>query len=168
LEQGEGTNAGGGTKPPSCAEDAHTWAEDSNRSGKSADEGIQEQDALAQSMASSPSMAGQMRGANFESKAIQNNKEKLPVDRCGKVYVCTVCGKEQEVDIVGGNRVAEAKSRNQKQVKKRSAQCKRLKSIQTQHFDQEKKPLAKIDGSLSDVGESKAIYERRGFEVETL
>ena len=109
-----------------------------------------------------------MRGSAFEAKAIADNKVKLPVESCGKVYICTVCGKEQEVDVVGGNRVAEAKSRNAKQVRKRSDQCKRLKGIQAQCLDPQKAPLAKLDGNLEDAAESAKIYERRGFAIELI
>jgi hypothetical protein len=168
VESGESSASAGDPKPPSCAEDGHVWKEDPKRKGQSADDAAQAQDAKAAELSSKPSRAGEMRGAAFEAKAIRDNKEKLPVERCGVVYVCSVCGKEQEVDIAGGGRVAEAKSRKTKQVKSRSAQCKRLKSIQAQHYDKSKKPLAKLDGSLSDVNESKAIYERRGFSTEVV
>ena len=113
-------------------------------------------------------MAKQMRGLEFEKKAIQNNKEKLPIEACGKEYVCKKCGKNQEIDIAGGGRVAEAKSRNFKGVKNKSAQSQRIKSIQKQFADPSKKPLAKIDNSLPDSGQSAAKYKERGFDVEPL
>ena len=150
-----------------CAsDDDHVWKE--AVSGDSADAQVAKLDHKIADLQGKPSRVAQMRGDQFEKKAVLDNKDKLPIDKCGKEYVCTVCGQTQEVDIVGGDRVAEAKSRNAKGVKNKGAQCRRLKGIQRQLFDPEKKPLAKIDGGLSDVGDSKAIYERRGFEVEVV
>lgn len=142
----------------------HVWEE--ANSGDNVDDQVGKLDKDISNLEGKPSRAAQIRGYEFEKKAIIHNKEKLPIEKCGKVYRCKKCKKEQEVDIVGGNRVAETKSRTSKGVKNKSDQCKRLKSIQSQLFDPSKKPLAKIDGDLNDFSKSKEIYERRGFEVE--
>jgi hypothetical protein len=147
-----------------CDEDDHEWEE--VNSGVSPDDQVSKLEGDVSKLEGKPSQASQKRGYEFEKKAVIDNKEKLPIDKCSKEYKCKKCKKTQEVDIVGNGRVAEAKSRNSKGVKNKSSQCKRLKSIQSQHFDASKKPLAKIDGDLDDVQESKEIYERRGFEVE--
>jgi hypothetical protein len=149
---------------PCKDEGDHEWEE--VNSGVSPDDQVSKLEGDVSKLEGKPSQASQKRGYEFEKKAVIDNKEKLPIDKCSKEYKCKKCKKTQEVDIVGNDRVAEAKSRNSKGVKNKSSQCKRLKSIQSQHFDPSKKPLAKIDGDLDDVQESKEIYERRGFEVE--
>lgn len=149
---------------PCKDEGDHEWEE--VHSGVSPDDQVSKLEGDVSKLEGKPSQASQKRGYEFEKKAVIDNKEKLPIDKCSKEYKCKKCKKTQEVDIVGNDRVAEAKSRNSKGVKNKSSQCKRLKSIQSQHFDPSKKPLAKIDGDLDDVQESKEIYERRGFEVE--
>lgn len=164
MDAGEGVSKA--TPPEPCDDDSHDWKED--EAGADPDDQVKELDALASGLEGKPSRARQREGYIFEKKAVQDNKDKLPIDKCSKIYKCKKCGKTQEVDISGGGRVAEAKSRNSKQVKNKRAQAKRLKGIQTQLHDPDKKPLAKIDGSLPDADESKAIYERRGFEVEVV
>jgi len=149
---------------PCKNEGDHDWEEVD--SGVSPDDQVNKLESDISHLEGKPSRTSQKRGYEFEKKAVIDNKEKLPIDKCSKEYKCKKCKKTQEVDIVGDNRVAEAKSRKTKGVKNKSSQCKRLKSIQSQHFDPGKKPLAKIDGDLEDVHESKKIYERRGFEVE--
>ncbi|VAW64470.1 hypothetical protein MNBD_GAMMA11-557 [hydrothermal vent metagenome] len=148
-----------------CKDDSdHDWEEVD--SGQSPDDQVSKLEADIDHLEGKPSRVSQKRGYEFEKKAVIDNKNKLPIDKCSKEYRCKKCKINQEVDIVGGDRVAEAKSRKSKGVKKKSGQCKRLKGIQTQLFDPGKKPLAKIDGELGDVQNSKEIYERRGFEVE--
>jgi len=149
---------------PCKDEGAHVWKEVD--SGVSPDDQVNKLESDISRREGKPSRASEKRGYEFEKKAVIDNKEKLPIDKCSKYYKCNICKKDQEVDIVGDDRVAEAKSRNSKGVKNKSSQCKRLKSIQSQHFDPSKKPLAKIDGDLEDAQKSKEIYERRGFEVE--
>ena len=149
---------------PCKNEESHVWEEVD--SGVSADDQVNKLESDISSLEGKPSRKEQKRGYEFEKKAVIDNKEKLPIDKCSKEYRCKKCKKTQEVDIAGDDRVAEAKSRKSKGVKNKSDQCKRLKSIQSQHFDSGKKPLAKIDGDLEDVQQSKEIYKRRGFEVE--
>lgn len=155
--------------PPEVAEPCkdegdHDWVEID--SGLSPDDQVNKLESDISHLEGKPSKTSQKRGYVFEKKAVIDNRDKLPIDKCSKEYKCKKCKKNQEVDVVGGGRVAEAKSRKSKGVKNKSSQCKRLKSIQSQHFDSSKKPLAKIDGELEDVQKSKEIYERRGFEVE--
>jgi uncharacterized Zn-binding protein involved in type VI secretion len=114
----------------------------------------------------SPSKAGVLRGYLFENKAIEANMVKLDIQAGTSIYKCTKCGADQEVDIIGKNQIAESKSRDARGVKKKKLQASRLKDIQTKLFDPSKKPLAKLDGTLSDVKDSESIYMRRGFEVE--
>lgn len=151
---------------PCKDEGDHDWEEVDG--GVSADDQINKLNSDISNLEGKPSRMSQKRGHEFEKKAVIKNKEKLPIDKCSKEFKCKKCKKNQEVDIAGDNRVAEAKSRKSKGVKKKSDQCKKLKSIQLQHFDPSKKPLAKIDGDLEDVQKSKEIYERRGFEVEVV
>lgn len=166
------TQLGEGVIPPSppstiepCRDESdHIWKE--FESGLSPDNQIDSLDNEISRLEGKPSRTSQKRGYEFEKKAVIDNKEKLPIDKCSKEYICIKCEKKQEVDVVGDNRVAEAKSRKVKGVKNKSDQCKRLKSIPSQLLDANKKPLAKIDGDLEDVQKSKEIYERRGFEVE--
>jgi hypothetical protein len=142
----------------------HDWEEVD--SGVSADDQVNKLEGDISDLEGKPSRLAQKRGYEFEKKAVIDNKKKLPIDKCSKEYRCKKCKINQEVDIAGDDRIAEAKSRQSKGVKNKASQCKRLKSIQSQHFDSSKKPLAKIDGDLEDVHKSKEIYERRGFEVE--
>jgi hypothetical protein len=165
MQIGEGVSKPALSQPqPPCEDDAHQWEE--SKPGKSADDQMASLTEAAAEMEGKPSQAGGKRGLEFEKKAVEKNKDTLPVDRCGREYRCRTCGKTQEVDITGGGRVAEAKSQKAKGVKNSSAQCKRLKSIQAQCLEQQKKPLAKLDASLEDVDAAEVIYKRRGFEVE--
>lgn len=166
TDMGEGVSINAPDKPSKpCPDDnSHVWRE--IEPGSDADSHVDNLDTQINSLENKPSRQGLRRGYVFEKKAVIDNKEKLPIDKCSKQYKCDICAKTQEVDITGGERVAEAKSRNAKGVKKKSGQSKRLKGIQAQHFDPDKKPLAKIDGELDDVEESRQIYERRGFDVE--
>ena len=151
---------------PCEREEDHVWEEIDD--GISADDQVSQLDKKISHLEGKPSRIEQKRGDEFEKKAVIDNKNKLPIDKCSKKYKCIKCPKTQEVDIVGNGRVAEAKSRKSKNVQKKSAQCKRLKGIQSQHFNPDKKPLAKIDGDLDDAEESRTIYERRGFDVEVV
>lgn len=164
LGEGVSTNEPDTPETPCADESSHVWKEVD--SGADVDSHISNLDASSKQLEGKPSKAGLKRGYDFEKKAVEDNRNKMPIEKCSKQYKCEICQKNQEVDIAGTDRIAEAKSRNENGVKKKSAQSKRLKSIQAQHFDAGKKPLAKIDGSLDDVEKSREIYERRGFDVE--
>lgn len=69
---------------------------------------------------------------------------------------------------MGKDQVAEAKSRSAKGVEDKRDQCRRIRDIQQKLFNPAMNPRAKLDGSKSDVGESTAIYLRRGFDVEVV
>ena len=149
---------------PCKDEGDHVWEEVD--SGITPDDQIDKLENDISNLEGKPSRMAQKRGHEFEKKAVIDNKDKLPIEKCGKEYRCKKCNKVQEVDIAGKDRIGEAKSRKAKGVKGKADQCKWIKSIQSQCFDSTKKPLAKIDGSLEDVQKSKEIYERRGFDVE--
>ena len=107
------------------------------------------------------------RGYEFENKAIDANMDKMNIQATSVVYKCRKCGEEQEVDIVGDSQLGEAKSRSAKQVKKKgSKQARNYRSIQEQKFGSGTKPRAKLDGGRGDHGETRAEFERRGFQVE--
>ena len=107
-----------------------------------------------------------MRGLEFENAAVTDNMEKMDIQAVGRTYRCSKCAKEQEVDIVGRDQVAEAKSRNFKGVKNAGKQARRVRDIQQKLFGPTKNPRAKLDGSLEDVEQSAAKYLERGFDVE--
>lgn len=112
--------------------------------------------------------AGSKRGYEFENTAIDANMEEMDIQKCGVEYKCKKCGQAQEVDIVGKDQIAEAKSRSAKKVKSKGGQARRIRDIQQKKFNIEKNPRAKLDGTLTDATESGEKYLERGFEVETV
>jgi hypothetical protein len=143
----------------------HIWEEISS---KTPEEAKKKNEADVAAMSGSPSMAGQMRGSAFENKAIDTNMEEMKIKKCSVQYKCSKCGQEQEVDIVGEDQVAEAKSRNFKQVKKRSDQARRIRDIQHKMINPGKNSRAKLDGAMSDSAQSTSKYLDRGFDVEVV
>jgi hypothetical protein len=140
--------------------------------GKSAEDGMAEQQNKIDDLKKSPSRAGQMRGAQFEKDAIDLNGRKRPIESTGRIYRCRRCGAEQEVDIVfKDGQIAEAKSRNFKGVKSGGDQAGRYTDLQTSLNKQNGtnfKPLGKLDKSRPDVDQSAEKFDSRGFEVEQL
>ena len=112
--------------------------------------------------------AGSKRGYEFENTAIDANMEEMDIQKCGVEYKCKKCGQTQEVDIVGKDQIAEAKSRSAKKVKSKGAQARRIRDIQQKKFNVDKNPRAKLDGTMTDAAESGEKYLERGFEVETV
>jgi hypothetical protein len=152
------------TTKKDCTE-GHSWKEISR---EGIDETKKKNSEEAKHLESKPSKAHQAQGPLFENAAIDDNMEKLEIQATSAIYKCTVCGAEQEVDIVGKNQIAEAKSRNANQVKKKGKQSKNYKEIQKQLIDKDKNPVAKLNGNKSDVDESKEKYIERGFDVEVV
>lgn len=143
----------------------HTWEEISS---KTPEEAKAKNSADISAMSASPSMAGQSRGYAFENKAIDTNMKEMKIKKCSVMYKCSLCGQDQEVDIVGEDQVAESKSRNFKQVSKRSQQARRIRDIQHKLISPAKNPRAKLDGSMSDATQSTEKYLGRGFDVEVV
>lgn len=107
------------------------------------------------------------RGYAFENKAIDANMVEMNIQATSAVFKCSKCGAEQEVDIVGDRQLGEAKSKSAKQVKKKgSQQARNYRSIQAQVFGEGTQPRAKLDGERGDHAETRAEFERRGFQVE--
>jgi hypothetical protein len=142
----------------------HVW--EVKTPGKSIEDQKADNQRLSDSLANKPSRASQKRGYDFENIAIDANKDKLDIQCCGREYLCSECGIEQEVDIMGKDQIAEAKSRTEKGVKNKKKQCNNLFDIQKKLFQGDTPPLAKLDGTLSDVSGSEGIYKRRGFATE--
>jgi len=139
----------------------HEWKEEDS---KTIDEGKKDNEALAAGTKNKDAA----RGYAFENDAIDANKDKMDIQKVGAMYRCQKCGQEQEVDIVGKDQIGEAKSRNATQVKKKGKQARRLRDIQQKCFSSDKNPRAKLDGSLSDVEDSKQKYQERGFDGEVV
>lgn len=119
-------------------------------------------------LAGSPSKAGTKRGYDFENTAIDANVDILNIQACGAEFECTKCGISQEVDIVGENQVAEAKSRTAKGVKNKKKQCNNYLDIQKKNFDADTPPLAKLDSNHPQHEAAGAVYTRRGFATEVV
>lgn len=151
------------TTPDPCD---HVWV--IKDPGQSPEEGKKANQALSDKLAKSPSKSELQRGYDFENKAIDENMQKLDIQAIGRIYECDNCHIEQEVDIVGKNRVAESKSRNFNGVKKKGKQSHRVRDIQQKLFDKGQNPLAKIDGNLADHAQSTDKYLGRGFNVEVV
>lgn len=151
-----------GDRPEVCPKGGdHDWKETSS---KTPEEGRKENEALAGSVKDKSAA----RGYAFEPKAVDANMKKMDIQKVGAMYKCQKCGQDQEVDVVGKDQIAEAKSRNAKQVKKKGAQARRLRDIQQKLFSKDKNPRAKLDESLDDVNDSRDKYLERGFDVETV
>lgn len=142
----------------------HEW--EVKDSGKTPEEAKKDNESIVAANANKPSMKDDMRGYSFENKAVEANMEFLDIQAVGRVYRCKKCGQEQEVDIVGTERVAESKSRTFKGVKGKSKQARRVRDIQRKMFKPSLNPLSKLDGSLSDAAQSQGKYLERGFDVE--
>jgi hypothetical protein len=139
----------------------HDWHEEDS---KTVEKGKQDNAALATGV-KNPDAA---RGYAFENKAIDANMAEMDIKRVGAMFKCRKCQQDQEVDIVGKDQIAEAKSRKFNQVKKKGKQARRLRDIQQKRFDKGKNPRSKLDGSLSDVTDSTNKYLERGFDVEVV
>ncbi len=151
-----------GDPPEVCPEGGdHDWQEEKS---KSIEEGKQDNEQLASSV-KDPGIA---RGYAFENKAIDSNMKLMDIQRVGALFRCAKCKQEQEVDIVGKDQIGEAKSRSFKQVSKKGAQSRRLRDIQQKKFSPAKNPRAKLDGELSDVGQTVEKYRQRGFDGEVV
>ncbi len=142
--------------------DPHFWVLDRS---KTPDETKKENSALAASL-NKKKQEGAKRGYLFENKSIDKNMEKMKIEKTSAEYVCVICGVNQEVDIVGKDQVAESKSRNINQVKKKGRQSRNIKQIQKQLFGSNSSPLAKLDGTLGDVADSAEKYNDRSFAIE--
>jgi uncharacterized Zn-binding protein involved in type VI secretion len=159
-------NSANGQEPPRARLESdcnHSWRK---VSAKTVEATLKKNAENAAALRKSPSREGSLRGCLFENTAIAANMRKIDIQETSAIYECTKCPAKQEVDIVGKNQIAEAKSRNARGTQRSKPQATRLVDIQAKLFDPSKKPLAKLDGSLSDVKDSEAIYLRRGFEVE--
>jgi len=143
----------------------HVWVEEQS---EMIEETIAKNEENAKALEKSASKQAQRRGYLFENKSIDDNKDKLDIQKTSVLYRCSLCGEEQEIDIVGIDQIAEAKSRQFKGVKKKKKQATNCLDIQTKLFDPSKKPLAKLDGTLSDVKQSQLKYKERGFDTEIL
>lgn len=77
------------------------------------------------------------------------------------------CSATQEVDILGKNQIAEAKSATAANIdKKGSKQARHYRQIQEQLFGAGTKPRGKLDASRTDVAETAEHFSRRGHQVE--
>lgn len=151
-----------GDTPESCPKGGdHEWAE---VPGKSIDE-VKQKNADNAAKAKDPDQA---RGYAFENIAIDKNMVGMDIQRAGADFKCGKCGQNQDVDIVGKDQVAEAKSRKFKGVKNKSKQARRIRDIQQKLFNKDKNPLAKVDSTKPDVSKSVDKYLERGFDVEVL
>jgi len=150
---------------PDPKECDHVWEQLSSKSIEDQKDANQE---ISKGMANSPSMAGTKRGYDFENKAIDANKDVLDIQSCGAEYKCKLCGIGQEVDIVGKDQIAEAKSRTAKGVKNKSKQCTNYKDIQKKLFDPDTPPMAKLDSEHPQHDAAGEVYKRRGFVTEVV
>jgi uncharacterized Zn-binding protein involved in type VI secretion len=137
----------------------HAWKEISS---KTVEEGKNDNNRLATVLKDK----GSARGYAFENSAIDANMEIMEIQKVGAMFVCSKCGQDQEVDIVGKGQIGEAKSRKFGKVRKRGAQARRLRDIQQKLFNRNKNPRAKLDGSFDDVNLSVEKYQERGFDSE--
>lgn len=152
---------------PPCPPHDCQWYEFSR---KSVEETKKKNSENAAILRSKPSKAIQASGPEFENRAIDENMDRLEIQATSVIYKCSVecCNNEQEVDILGKDRIAEAKSRTNKGWKNAKKQHRNYKEIQQKVFV-DGKPLAKADSSkLSDVSEFKELLSRRGFGTEIL
>lgn len=151
--------------PPPC--NPHTWVEHSR---ETPDETKKKNSDNAKLLRSKPSKAPQAVGPEFENKAIDENTVKMNIQATSVLYKCVIsdCQAQQEVDIVGQHRIAEAKSRTAKGVKNGKTQHTHYIQIQQQLFGSGTKPLAKVDATRSDTAEAQSIFDRRGFSIEAL
>jgi hypothetical protein len=165
----------GAATPPKCP--PHKWIIERDKNGDERTSTPAEQkanlDKEIADLKGSPSRAGQMRGKVFEKKAIEKNDKGDNIIAVSVHAKCDLCGIQQEIDILEKDKAVEAKSRNTKQVKKRSQQRHNYLDIQRQINEEmgqpaDTKPLAKTDSSLPDAADTEALYKEKGFAVEPL
>jgi len=148
---------------PTCP--PHEWYEDSRETPS---ETKKKNNDNAAKLRSKPSKAAQATGPEFENRAIDENMDKLDIKATSVIYKCRLCPEQQEVDILGKDRIAESKSRTNKGWKNSSKQHRNYTEIQQQVFGGGE-PLAKAEGSkLSDVTDFQDRLSRRGFGTEIL
>jgi hypothetical protein len=146
----------------------HEWQEESR---KSIEETKTDNHRKATKLRSKPSKADQARGPEFENQAIEANMDVLEIRATSVIYRCTKCGAEQEVDILGKDRIAEAKSRTKKGWKNAAPQHKNYRDIQGQVFGEGTRPLGKADNSKLTDDDQKWLNDKlndRGLDCEIL
>ncbi len=152
-------------EPPTCP--PHKWEE---RKRQTVERTKEKKAAEVEHLRTKPSKVHQASGPEFEVQAIDANRDKLEIEATSVEYKCSLCSLDQEVDILGKEKLAEAKSRNKKGWKNVRDQHKNYVEIQQQVFDRGR-PLAKADGgklSRNDKNWFRNKLDSRGFDTEIL
>jgi hypothetical protein len=165
-----------GVKPPKVTQPQvpacpHDWKVDPDKNGMTPQETFATNQVKADNARLNPNTNdGDLRGPLFENHAIKDNIPKMGIKTTSIEYVCNLCKLRAEVDMLGADRLAEAKSKslrgNRESIRN---QADKLLSLQKALYPTSNaKPLVKLHQHHPDVGRSRAAWERKGFDVELI